>query len=59
MIAAVIQGGDAGAKPEITLMNGFHPVCLAYSMEKDRYRGISVLVEYRHSVADTRGDQNA
>ena len=37
-----------GSSPTVDVLN-FHPVCLAYSQERDRYRFVSVVVEYTHS----------
>ena len=34
-----------GSSPTVDVLN-FHPVCLAYSQERDRYRFVSVVVEY-------------
>ena len=41
-----IQNSDSPAEPTITLIGDFHTVCLAFSEQKDRYRAISVLVQY-------------
>ena len=40
-----IPTGDNPATPTIDVLD-FHPVCLAYSQERDRYRFVSVVVEY-------------
>ena len=46
VISLVIRGGDASATADIDLARLFRPVCLAYSQERGRFRGISALVEY-------------
>ena len=40
-----IPTGDNPATPTVEVLD-FHPVCLAYSQERDRYRYVSVVVEY-------------
>ena len=40
-----IPTGDSPATPTVDVLS-FHPVCLAYSQERDRYRFVSVVVEY-------------
>ena len=45
VITGIIEEGDSPATPAITVVT-FHPLCLAFSRERDRYRAISVLVEY-------------
>ena len=48
-LASVIQNtlrsGDAASNHDINV-TAFHPLCLAYSAQKHRYRGISVLINY-------------
>ena len=46
IVGHAIQAFDSPAEPTITLVGGFHTVCLAFSEQKDRYRAISVLVQY-------------
>ena len=41
-----IRSADSPVEPTITLIGDFHTVCLAFSEQKDRYRAISVLVQY-------------
>ena len=43
---SALRSADSPADPTITLVGGFHTVCLAFSRQKDRYRAISVLVQY-------------
>ena len=45
VIARVIPVGDSTSTPTVDVLD-FHPVCLAYSQERDRYRFVSVVVEY-------------
>ena len=45
VIAGIIQAGDSPDAPDINVVS-FRPLCLAFSVERDRYRGVSVLVEY-------------
>ena len=45
VISLVIRGGDASATADIELVH-FRLVCLAYSQERGRLRGVSALVEY-------------
>ena len=40
-----IQTGEDPHPPTVDVLS-FHPVCLAYSQERDRYRFVSVVVEY-------------
>ena len=40
-----IPTGDNPATPTVDVLD-FHPVCLAYGQERDRYRYVSVVVEY-------------
>ena len=40
-----IPTGDSSPTPTVDVLS-FHPVCLAYSQERDRYRFVSVVVEY-------------
>ena len=46
IIDGSIQNSDSPAEPTITLMGDFRVVCQAFSRQKDRYRAISVLVQY-------------
>ena len=46
IMGAAIRSADSPADPTITLIGDFHTVCLAFSRQKDRYRAISVLVQY-------------
>ena len=46
IIGDALQNADTPVEPTITLIGDFHTVCLAFSRQKDRYRGISVLVQY-------------
>ena len=46
IVSNAIQSADTPAEPTITLIGDFHTVCLAFSEQKDRYRAISVLVQY-------------
>ena len=45
VITGIIETGDSPATPVIDVVT-FHPLCLAFSRERDRYRAVSVLVEY-------------
>ena len=45
VIGAIIKSADSASDPVITLTS-FRPVCLAYSEEKNRYRGVSFLANY-------------
>ena len=45
VIRSSIPTGDSPATPIADVLS-FHPVCLAYSQERDRYRYVSVVVEY-------------
>ena len=40
-----IPTGQGSPPPKIDVLS-FHPVCLAYSQERDRYRFVSVVVQY-------------
>ena len=46
IIGDALRNADTPAEPTIALMGDFHVVCLAFSEQKDRYRAISVLVQY-------------
>ena len=45
VIMSSIPTGDNPATPTVDVLD-FHPVCLAYSQERDRYRYVSVVIEY-------------
>ena len=45
VIASVIRSGDSSPPPTVTVAE-FHPVCLAFGQQQDRYRLVSVVVEY-------------
>ena len=45
MIRKNIPTGADPPTPTVDVLD-FHPVCLAYSQERDRYRYVSVVVEY-------------
>ena len=45
VIVNYIPTGDGSPPPTVDVLS-FHPVCLAYSQERDRYRFVSVVVEY-------------
>jgi len=45
IIVDVIRAGDNTQIPTVDVLS-FRPVCLAYSQERDRYRFVSVVVEY-------------
>ena len=45
VITGIIETGDSPATPVINVVR-YHPLCLAFSRERDRYRAVSVLVEY-------------
>ena len=45
VIANVIRSGDSPTPPTVTVAR-FHPVCLAFGAQQDRYRLVSVVVEY-------------
>ena len=45
VIMSSILTGDNPATPTVDVLD-FHPVCLAYSQERDRYRYVSVVIEY-------------
>ena len=46
VIADIIEADDSSSTPTVNVMS-FHPVCLAFDDVQDRYRAVSVLVEYR------------
>ena len=45
VIAEVLNFGD-NPTPAVVSVTNFHPVCLAHGQERDRYRFLSVVVEY-------------
>ena len=45
VIEGILTSGDSPTPPVINVTS-FHPVCLAFSQEQDRYRFVSVVVEY-------------
>lgn len=45
LISNVIRTGDSSSIAEITLIS-FRPVCLAYGVQRNRYRGVSVIAQY-------------
>ena len=45
VIANIIEADDSSSTPNVNVMS-FHPVCLAFDDVQDRYRAVSVLVEY-------------
>ena len=45
VIEAIIATGENPAAPTVTVL-GFQEVCLAFGVERDRYRGVSVVVRY-------------
>ena len=45
VIMSSIPTGDNPATPTVDVLD-FHPVCLAHGQERDRYRYVSVMVEY-------------
>ena len=45
VIEAIIATGENPAAPTVTVL-GFNEVCLAFGVERDRYRGVSVVVRY-------------
>ena len=45
VITDIIQFGDSSSIPTVTVAR-FHPVCLAFGQQQDRYRLVSVVVEY-------------
>ena len=51
VIADIIETGDSSADAVINVMR-FHPVCLAFGAQQDRYRLVSVVVEYTCSGHD-------
>ena len=46
VIAEIIGSDDSSSTPNVTVMSSPHPVCLAFDDVQDRYRAVSVLVEY-------------
>ena len=46
IMGSALRSADSPVEPTITLIGDFHTVCLAFSEQKDRYRAISVLVQY-------------
>ena len=51
VISEIIATGDSSADVVINVMR-FHPVCLAFGAQQDRYRLVSVVVEYTCSGHD-------
>ena len=45
VIARITMVGDNPSSPTVNVMR-FHPVCLAFGEQQDRYRLVSVVVEY-------------
>ena len=45
VIVNIIRLGDSSSIPIVTIAR-FHPVCLAFGAQQDRYRLVSVVVEY-------------
>ena len=45
VIANIIPTGDSSSTPDVNVMR-FHPVCLAFGVQQDHYRLVSVVVEY-------------
>ena len=45
VIRNIIPTGEGSSPPTVDVLS-FHPVCLAYSPNHDRYRFVSVVVEY-------------
>ena len=45
VIVDIIRFGDSSSLPTVTVAR-FHPVCLAFGQQQDRYRLVSVVVEY-------------
>ena len=45
LIRDIIQEADFSSKPSVDVMS-FHPVCLTLDEVQDRYRAVSVIVEY-------------
>lgn len=45
LIVNILRSDDNSPTPTVTITN-FHPVCLAYSKQRNRYRFFSVLAEY-------------
>ena len=39
VIANIIMVGDSPAQPDVSVMR-FHPVCLAFGQQQDRYRAL-------------------
>ena len=48
VIIDIFRADDSSSTPNINVMR-IHPVCLAFDDVQDRYRAVSVLVEYRCS----------
>ena len=45
VIARITMVGDSPSTPTVNVTR-FHPVCLAFGEQQDRYRSVSVVVEY-------------
>ena len=45
VIENIILVGENPTPPTVTVID-FHPVCLAFDVERDHYRGVSVVVQY-------------
>ena len=45
VIASIAIAGDSPSSPTVNVIR-FHPVCLAFGEQQDRYRSVSVVVEY-------------
>ena len=45
VISEIFRTGDSPTPPTVTLLR-FHPVCLAFGRQQDRYRLVSIVVEY-------------
>ena len=45
VIKEIIETGDSSIDADVDVMR-FHPVCLAFGQQQDRYRLVSVVVEY-------------
>ena len=45
VIARITIAGDSPSSPTVNVIR-FHPVCLAFGEQQDRYRLVSVVVEY-------------
>ena len=48
VIGSNIVTGEGSPPPTVDVLS-FHSVCLAYSQERDRYRFVSVVVEYTYT----------